>query len=83
MTLTLFAVTDWIVDFGASHHTTPDVDIPLPSTHLYHTSFVIVGNMNILLVTSVGDLVLPEPCWGCAFTGSPQTIFELVSGIVK
>lgn len=57
MTLTLFAVTDWVVDSGASYHTTPDVGIPLPSTHLYHTSFVIVGNRNILLVTSVGDLV--------------------------
>jgi hypothetical protein len=57
------SVSDWVADSGASYHTTPDVGIlsstspPPPSL----PSSIVVGNGSALLVTSVGDAVLPGP----------------------
>jgi hypothetical protein len=63
MALTLPMVTDWVVDFGASNHTTLDAN-NLTSVHPPHSmdpSSFIVGNGSSLSVTSVGDLALPGP----------------------
>jgi hypothetical protein len=56
------SVQDWVADSGATHHTTPPVGNistprPLNSSNL---SSIIVGNGYSLLVTSVGDSVLPR-----------------------
>jgi hypothetical protein len=57
------SVNDWVVDSGASHHTTHSVDNifnphPLNSASL---SSIIVGNGSTLPVTSVGNSVIPGP----------------------
>lgn len=55
------AITDWVADFDAPYHTTLDPSI-LSSSHPPLSSYpssIIVGNMIIHSVTSVGDLVLP------------------------
>jgi hypothetical protein len=82
MTLTPPAITDWVADFGASYHTTPNTGIlssfypPPPPTPLP----IIVGNRNILLVISVGDLILPRPFHLFAMSLSPlHTIQKLLS----
>jgi hypothetical protein len=56
------AVTSWIVDSGASYHTTLDAGI-LSSSHpsLPSTPSIIVSNKKFFLVTSVGDSVLLGP----------------------
>lgn len=52
---------DWVVDSGASYHTTSTAGTlshshsPLPS----HPSSIIVGNDSILSVASLGDSILP------------------------
>jgi hypothetical protein len=55
------AVTGWVADSGASNHTTLDVgnltSIHPPSST--NPSPIIVGNGLALLITSVGDSVLP------------------------
>jgi hypothetical protein len=62
MTLTPLAVNDWVANFGASYHTTLDAGI-LSYFHppLSSTPSIIVGNKNILPVTSVGDSILHGP----------------------
>jgi hypothetical protein len=57
------SVQDWVVDSGATHHTTPSVGnistlCPFASSN---PSSIIVGNCSSLPITSVGDSVLPEP----------------------
>jgi hypothetical protein len=55
--------SDWVVDSGASLHTTPTTSSlfhPQPP-HPSHPSSIIVGNGSTLLVTSVGASVLPGP----------------------
>jgi hypothetical protein len=56
-------VTDWVAVFDATNHTTPHSShISSPRPHsLDHPSSIVVGNGSILLVTSVGDSVLPGP----------------------
>jgi hypothetical protein len=56
-------VQDWVVDSGVMHHTTPSVgNISTPHPlNSSNPSSIIVGNGSSLPVTSVGDLVLPEP----------------------
>jgi hypothetical protein len=54
---------DWVVDSGASFHTTPTVS-SLSHSHLPHPSHpqsIVVGNSSTLPVTSVGASVLPGP----------------------
>jgi hypothetical protein len=63
MTLTPLAVTDWVVDSGASNHTTSDAS-NLTSVHPPTSTdplSIIVGNESALPVTSVGDLALSNP----------------------
>jgi hypothetical protein len=53
---------DWVIDSGASYHTTPTAGTlsrshPLSS----HPSSIVVGNGSTLPVTSVGASVLPGP----------------------
>jgi hypothetical protein len=52
--------SDWVVDFGASYHTTHVADT-LPHSHPFFPSSIIIRNSSTLSVTSVGDLVLPSP----------------------
>jgi small nuclear ribonucleoprotein (snRNP)-like protein len=55
--------TDWVVDSGASFHTTPTTSSLLHShpPHPSHPSSIVVGNGSTLPVTSVGTSVLPGP----------------------
>jgi small nuclear ribonucleoprotein (snRNP)-like protein len=55
--------TDWVVDSGASFHTTPTTSSLLHShpPHPSHPSSIIVGNSSTLSVTSVGASVLLGP----------------------
>jgi hypothetical protein len=57
------SVQDWVADSGATHHTTPSIGnistlCPLASSN---PSSIVIGNGSSLLITSVGDSVLPEP----------------------
>jgi hypothetical protein len=55
--------TDWVVDSGASFHTTPTTSSlfhPHPP-HPSHPPSIVVGNGSTLPVTSVGASVLPGP----------------------
>jgi hypothetical protein len=56
--------SDWVIDSGASYHTTPTAGTlsrsqppPLSS----HPSSIVIGNGSTLPVTSVGASVLPGP----------------------
>jgi hypothetical protein len=56
-------VTDWVADSGATNYTTPHfghISSPRPPS-LTHPSSIIISNGSVLLVTSVGDSVLPGP----------------------
>jgi transposase InsO family protein/small nuclear ribonucleoprotein (snRNP)-like protein len=55
--------TDWVVDSGASFHTTPTTNSLLHShpPHPSHPTSIVVGNGSTLPVTSVGTSVLPGP----------------------
>jgi hypothetical protein len=57
------SVQDWVVDSGATHHTTPSVgNISTPRPlNSSNPSSIIIGNGSSLPVTSVGDSVLSEP----------------------
>jgi hypothetical protein len=63
MALTPPTVTDWVVDSGASNHTTSDAynltSVRLPTS--IDPSSIVVGNGSALPVTSVGDSALPGP----------------------
>jgi hypothetical protein len=59
----LTSVQDWVADSGATYHTTPSVGNisilhPLASSNPLST---VVGNGSSLLITSIGDSVLPGP----------------------
>jgi hypothetical protein len=57
------SVNDWVADSGASHHTTHSVGNifnPRPLNSASPSS-IVVGNGFTLLVTSVGDSVIPGP----------------------
>jgi hypothetical protein len=55
------SVQDWVVDSGATHHTTPSVGniSTLRSLTSSNPSSIVVGNGSSLLITPVVDLVLP------------------------
>jgi hypothetical protein len=55
--------SDWVIDSGASYHTTPTTGMlsrshPPPPTH---PTSIVVGNSSTLSVTSVGASVFPGP----------------------
>eukprot|EP00267_Zea_mays_P041863 XP_020393794.1 vegetative cell wall protein gp1-like [Zea mays] len=56
--------TDWVVDSGASFHTTPTTNSLLHShpPHPSHPTSIVVGNGSTLPVTSVPDAVHARPC---------------------
>jgi hypothetical protein len=55
------SIQDWVVDSGATHHTTPSVgNISTLRTLASSTpSSIVVGNGSSLPITSLGDSVLP------------------------
>jgi hypothetical protein len=57
------SVQDWVADSGVMHHTTPSVGniSTLRSLALSNPSSIVIGNDSSLLITSVGDSVLPRP----------------------
>jgi hypothetical protein len=75
------AVTDWVIDSGASNHTTfnvgnlTSVRPPLPTDH----SSIVVGNGSSLLVTSVGNMALPGPFYLNNILVTPNIIQNLLS----
>jgi hypothetical protein len=80
MVLTPSAVTDWVVDSGASNHTTSDAGNltsvrPPTSTD---PSSIIVGNGSALPVTSVGDSALLGPFYLNNVIVTPDIIQNLL-----
>jgi hypothetical protein len=70
-----------VVDSGATHYTTPSVGNistlrPLASSN---PSSIIVGNGSSLLITSVGDLVLPGPFYLNNILLTPDMVQSLIS----
>jgi hypothetical protein len=63
MALTPSVVTDWVMNSGASNHTTSDVGnlIFVHPTTSTDPSSIVVGNGSALPVTSVGDSTPPGP----------------------
>jgi hypothetical protein len=75
------SVQDWVADSSAMHHTTPSaVNIstlrPLASSNL---SSIVVGNGSSLLITSVGDSVLPGPFYLNNILLAPDIVQSLLS----
>jgi hypothetical protein len=57
------SVNDWVADSGASHHTTHSVG-NISNPHPLNSaspSSIVAGNGSTLLVTSVGDSIIPGP----------------------
>jgi hypothetical protein len=74
-------VQDWVVDSGATHHTTPSVghiSTPRP-LNSSNPSSIIIGNGSSLLVTSVGDSVLPGPFYLNNILLAPDMVQSLLS----
>jgi hypothetical protein len=75
------SVNDWIVDSGASHHTTHSVgniSNPRPLNSVSPSS-IIVGNGSTLLVTSIGDSVIPGPFYLNNILLAPDIVQNLLS----
>jgi hypothetical protein len=75
------SIQDWVADSGASHHTTPSAGNisktrPLNSSS---PSSIIVGNGSSLLITSVGDSVLPGPFYLNNILLAPNIVQSLLS----
>jgi hypothetical protein len=66
---------DWVVDFGASSHTTPYPG----NIHSSHPPSIIVGNGFVLHVTLVGDSVLPGPFYLNEILVAPNLVQNLLS----
>jgi hypothetical protein len=72
---------DWVIDSGASNHTTPTTGMlshshPPPSTH---PTSIVVGNGSTLPVTSVGTSVLPGPFYLNDVLVAPHITHNLLS----
>jgi hypothetical protein len=75
------SVQDWVVDSGATHHTTPSVGNisnvrPLASPN---PSSIIVDNGSSLPITSIGDSVLPRPFYLNNILLAPDMVQSLFS----
>jgi hypothetical protein len=73
--------SDWVIDSGASYHTTPTTGMlsrshPPPSTH---PTSIVVGNGSTLPVTSVGVSVLPGPFYLNDVLVAPHITHNLLS----
>jgi hypothetical protein len=80
MALTPPTVTDWVVDSGASNHTTSDAGnlTSIRPTTSIDPSSIVVGNGSDLPVTSVGDSVLPGPFYLNNVLVAPDIIQNLL-----
>jgi hypothetical protein len=81
MTLNEPAITDWVIDSGASNHTTPDsgnVYLSRPPNFGMPSS-TIVGNGSVLQVTYVGDTVLIGPFYLNNILVAPDIIQNFLS----
>jgi hypothetical protein len=70
-----------VADSGVTHHTTPsvgNVSTPRPFNSS-NPSSIIVGNGSSLLITSVGDSVLPEPFYLNNILLAPDMVQSLLS----
>jgi hypothetical protein len=73
--------SDWVIDSGASYHTTPTTCMlshshPPPSTH---PTSIVVGNGSTLPVTSVGASVIPGPFYLNNVLVAPHITHNLIS----
>jgi hypothetical protein len=73
--------SDWVIDFGASYHTTPTTGMlshshPPPCTH---PTLIIVGNSCTLPITSVGASMLPRPFFLNDVLVAPHITHNLLS----
>jgi hypothetical protein len=73
--------TDWVINSGASYHTTPTAGTLSRShpLHSSHPSSIVVGNGSTLPVTSVGALVLPGPFYLNDVLVAPHITHNLLS----
>jgi hypothetical protein len=73
--------SDWVIDSGATYHTTPTTGMlfhshPPPSTH---PTSIVVGNKSTLPVTLVGASVLPGPFYLNGVLVAPHITHNLLS----
>jgi hypothetical protein len=75
------SVQDWVADSGATHHTTPSVGNISTLHHLASSnpSSIVVGNGSSLLITSVGDSILPGPFYLNNILLAPDMVQSLLS----
>jgi hypothetical protein len=75
------SVQDWVADSGATHHTTPLVGniSTLHPLALSTPLSIIVGNGSSLLITSVGDSILPGPSYLNNILLAPDMVQSLLS----
>jgi hypothetical protein len=80
MTMVLPAFTDWVVNSGASNHTTSDAGnlTYVRPPHINDPSSIIVGNRSSLPVNSVGDTTLPSPFYLNNVLVTPDIIQNLL-----
>jgi hypothetical protein len=77
----LTLVQDWVADSGAMHHTAlsvGNISTPRP-LNSSNPSSIIIGNGSSLLVTSVGDSVLPGPFYLNNILLAPDMVQGLLS----
>jgi hypothetical protein len=75
------SVQDWVADSGVTHHTTPSVGniSTLCPLALSNPASIVVGNGSSLLITSVGDSVLPGPFYLTNILLAPDMVQNLIS----
>jgi hypothetical protein len=80
MALTPLAVTDWVIDFDASNHTTSNsgnlTSIHLPTSS--DPSSIIIGNRLALPITSIGDSALRSLFYLNNIFNTPDIIQKLL-----
>jgi hypothetical protein len=72
---------DWVIDSGASYHTTPTSGMLSRShpPHSSHPTSIVVGNGSTLSITSVGASVLPGPFYLNDVLVAPHITHNLLS----
>jgi hypothetical protein len=81
MSIVPLAITDWVVDFNASNHTTSDAGnlTYIRLSHINDPSSIIMGNRSSLPVTSVGDTTFFGPFYLNNILVTPDIIQNLLS----
>jgi hypothetical protein len=75
------SLTEWVVNSGASNHMTLDPDnisLSLSTTESCCTFIHVVGNGSVILVTSVGNTILPGPFYLNIVLVTPDIIKNLL-----